>query len=187
VSEIGARRTLLNRRPARTTSYRWRASCALVVRILAAAAFAVDAYVHATNAGIYDPPGGGLVTEGNLFRGEALAAGLVALAVLLRPSRRVWLVAVAIAASALGAVLLYRYVNVGPIGPIPNLYEPTWQVPGKLLSAYAEGAALLLSALASLAPRGRGNRTRGPEGARVAAGIRRRRPRPGPARPRPRS
>jgi hypothetical protein len=151
VSDIGARRTLLNRRPARTT-FGWRASCALAVRILAAAAFALDAYVHATNAGIYDPPGGGLVTEGNLFRAEALAAGLVALALLLRPSRRVWLAAVAIAASALGAVVLYRYVDVGAIGPIPNLYEPTWQVPGKLLSAYAEGAALLLSALSGLRP-----------------------------------
>jgi len=147
VSEFGARRVLSHQKPARASTFGWRAACALVVRVLAAVAFAVDAYVHATNAGTYDPPGGGLVTEGNLFRAEALAASLVALAVLLRPSRRVWLAAIAIAASALGAVLLYRYVNVGAIGPIPNLYEPTWQVPGKLLSAYAEGAALLLSAL----------------------------------------
>jgi len=147
VDEFGARRNLLDQKPARATTFGWRASCALVVRIVAVAAFAVDAYVHATNAGFYDPPGGGLVTEGNLFRAEALAASLIALAVLLRPSRRVWLAAIAIAASALGAVLLYRYVDVGTIGPIPNLYEPTWQVPGKLLSALAEGAALLLSAL----------------------------------------
>ena len=147
MSEFGARRALSDQRPARATTFGWRASCGLVVRILAAAAFAVDAYVHATSAGIYDPPGGGLVTEGNLFRAEALAASLVALAVLLRPSRRVLLAAIAVAASALGAVLLYRYVNVGAIGPIPDLYEPTWQVPGKLLSAYAEATALLLSAL----------------------------------------
>ena len=31
------------------------------------------------------------------------------------------------------------------VGPIPNLYDPTWQEPGKLLSAFAEGAAVLLS------------------------------------------
>jgi hypothetical protein len=147
VGEFGARRVLSDRKPARASTFGWRASCALVVRLLAVVAFAVDAYVHASNAGIYNPPGGGLVTEGTLFRAEALAASLIALAVLLRPSRRVWLAASAVAASALGAVLLYRYVNVGAIGPIPDLYEPTWQVPGKLLSAYAEGVALLLSAL----------------------------------------
>ena len=52
-----------------------------------------------------------------------------------------------VAASALAAVVLYRYVDVGAIGPFPNLYEPTWQVPGKLTSAYAEGIAVLLSAV----------------------------------------
>jgi len=46
-------------------------------------------------------------------------------------------------------VLLYRYVDVGTIGPLPNMYEPTWQVPGKPLSAYAEGGAAVLSALGS--------------------------------------
>ena len=58
-------------------------------------------------------------------------ASLAALAVLLLPRRRVWLVALGVAASALVAVSLYRYVNVGPIGPIPNLYDPTWQIPGR--------------------------------------------------------
>ncbi len=51
---------------------------------------------------------------------------------------------------ALGAVLLYRYVDVGQLGPIPNMYENTWQVPGKLLSAYAEGAAVVLAGLGLL-------------------------------------
>ncbi len=44
-------------------------------------------------------------------------------------------------------MLLYRYVDVGTIGPLPNIYEPTWEVPGKALSAYAEGGAAVLSAL----------------------------------------
>ena len=56
-----------------------------------------------------------------------------------------WLAALAVAASALGAVLLYRYVDVGALGPLPDMYENTWQVPGKLLSAYAEAAAIGLA------------------------------------------
>ena len=40
-------------------------------------------------------------------------------------------------------MLLYRYVDVGSLGPLPDMYENTWQVPGKLLSAYAEAAAVV--------------------------------------------
>ena len=117
------------------------------LRLGVAAAFAIDAYVHATNASIYDPANSGIITEGNLFRVEAVAAGLMSVLILLRPRRFIWIAGLLVAASALGAVVLYRYVDVGALGPIPDLYEPTWQVPGKLLSAYAEGAALLLSGL----------------------------------------
>jgi hypothetical protein len=120
---------------------------AYAVGVPLATALAIDAYVHATNAGIYDPAAGGLITEGNLFRAEAVVAGLVAILILLRPTRLVWALALGVASSALAAVVLYRYVDVGAIGPIPNLYEPTWQVPGKLTSAYAEGVGVLLGAL----------------------------------------
>jgi len=58
-----------------------------------------------------------------------------------------WIGAFIVTASAVGAVLLYRYVDVETIGPLPNMYEPTWEVPGKPLSAYAEGGAAVLSAL----------------------------------------
>ncbi|HZC98627.1 MAG TPA: hypothetical protein VFA46_00030 [Actinomycetes bacterium] len=78
---------------------------------------------------------------------EAGLAAVVALLVLVRPRRRSWIAALLVAASALGAVLLYRYVDVGALGPLPDMYENTWQVPGKLLSAYAEGAALVLAGL----------------------------------------
>jgi hypothetical protein len=43
------------------------------------------------------------------------------------------------------AVVLYTYVNVGPLGPLPNLYENTWSPPGKVPSAVAEGAACLVA------------------------------------------
>jgi hypothetical protein len=37
-------------------------------------------------------------------------------------------------------VLLYQYVNVGAIGPLPNMYDPV-QYPEKTLSVWAEGIA----------------------------------------------
>ena len=134
----------------------------IISRVLAvgvAVALAVDAYVHATSSGFYDPARGGLITEGNLFRAEALASGALAVLLVLRPSRWTLAAALLVAASALAAVVVYRYIDVGAIGPIPNLYEPTWQVPGKLPSAYAEGLAVLLSAI-GVAQRGRGRPSR---------------------------
>jgi hypothetical protein len=42
-------------------------------------------------------------------------------------------------------VLLYTYVDVGALGPLPDLYEPTWVPAGKLASAVAEGLGTLLA------------------------------------------
>jgi hypothetical protein len=103
----------------------------------------VDAVVHVGDAGFYDVNAGALVSEGTLFRVEAGAAALVALALLVRPTRIVWLVALAVAAGAAGAAVWSTYVDVGALGPLPDLYEPTWSSPGKLLSVYAEGLAVL--------------------------------------------
>jgi hypothetical protein len=70
-----------------------------------------------------------------------------------RPQPSSWLAALAVAASALGAVLLYRYMDVGALGPLPDMYENTWQVPGKPLSAAAEAAAVVLATLGLLVHR----------------------------------
>ncbi|MGH3789612.1 MAG: hypothetical protein ACRDRU_15170 [Pseudonocardiaceae bacterium] len=45
-----------------------------------------------------------------------------------------------VASSALGAVLLYRYVDLGSLGPLPDMHEPVWY-PEKTVSAIAEGVA----------------------------------------------
>lgn len=123
---------------------------AAVVRVLVAAALGVDAYVHFRNASSYDGAAGRALSEGTLFRAQATVAALTAVLVLTWPRRPVWAAALLVAGSALGAVLLYRYVDVGDLGPIPNMFEPTWGAPGKLASAYAEGAATVLAALALL-------------------------------------
>jgi hypothetical protein len=52
-----------------------------------------------------------------------------------------------VAATGTAAVVVYRYFDVGAIGPIPDMYDPYWAPPEKTLSAVAEG----LAALAALA------------------------------------
>ena len=113
--------------------------------VLTAALLAIDAYVHLHDAGLYD--GGTGITEGALFRVEACVAVVVALALLVRPHRAVWVIALLVAAGAAGAIYLYTSVDVGALGPLPNLYEPTLALPGKRLAAAAETEATATAAL----------------------------------------
>jgi MYXO-CTERM domain-containing protein len=116
-----------------------------ILAVATAALLAVDAVVHLRDAHFYDAVTSSTVSQGTLFRAEAIAAIVVAVALLIRPHPLVWAVAVLVAASAAGAVLLYTYVDVGALGPLPNMYEPTWAVSGKRFSAVAETAATLLA------------------------------------------
>jgi hypothetical protein len=120
-----------------------------VLPVATATALGIVALVHWQNASAYDAVTAS-ISQGELFRVEAALAVAVGLLVLVRPRPSSWLAALAVAASALAAVLLYRYVDVGALGPLPDMYENTWQVPGKLLSAYAEAAAIGLAGLGLL-------------------------------------
>jgi hypothetical protein len=112
----------------------------------------VDAYVHADLADAYDPVGAN-ISQGTLFRVEAAVAALAALLVIVAWKRlSVRMFAFLVAASALGAVLLYRYVNVGALGPLPNMYEPAW-FPEKAVSAVAEGVGTVAAAVGVLIAR----------------------------------
>jgi hypothetical protein len=124
-----------------------------VLRVATATALGIVALIHWQNASAYDAVTATL-SQGQLFRAEAALAAAVGLLVLVRPRPSSWLAALAVAASALAAVLLYRYVDLGALGPLPNMYENTWQVPGKLQSAYAEGAAVVLAGLGLVVHRG---------------------------------
>jgi hypothetical protein len=93
----------------------------------------LDAYVHAHDASIYDANRSAVLSQGTLFRLEAVTAALVAVALIGWPRRAVWAAALLTAASAAAAALLYRYVDIGPLGPLPNMYEPTWATPGAAL------------------------------------------------------
>jgi len=121
-----------------------------ILGVAAATCLAIDAYVHFRDAGFYGAVTTSVLSQATLFRVQASLAAAVGLALLIRPSRAWWAAALVIAGSAFGAVMLYRYVNVGTLGPIPNMYEPTWASPGKLASAWAEGAATILAAIGLL-------------------------------------
>lgn len=114
----------------------------LLLRVLAATGLGVDAYVHLHLASRYDPVGDS-ITQGGLFRVEAVVAILVAVALLAFDNRLAWLNAGLVGAGGVAAVLLYRYVNVPAIGPIPSMYEPIW-FGEKTLSAVAEGGVVVV-------------------------------------------
>jgi hypothetical protein len=116
-------------------------------RAVVALALGVDAVVHLRLAGGYQQSASGGIGAGNLFRLEAAAAVVVAVWVLWRGSRAALVSAFAVGFSAVAAVVLYRYVDVAALGPIPAMYEPVWFFE-KSLSAAAEGLAALMSAIA---------------------------------------
>ena len=110
---------------------------------LAAAALLGTAYVHVDLAGGYDAIGT-QITQGDLFRAQAVAATAAALWLLLRPTRLGWLLAALVAAASLAAVVATVYIAVPALGPLPPLHEPIWY-PEKAWAAVAAGLALLLS------------------------------------------
>ncbi|MBT2526831.1 hypothetical protein J7E91_15700 [Streptomyces sp. ISL-99] len=94
-------------------------------RLLAAIGLAVDAYVHAHLADRYDAVSA-TISQGTLFRIEAALAALAALLVLVWRRAPADAFAWLVAAGGLAALLVYRYVDVGELGPLPNMYEPIW-------------------------------------------------------------
>jgi hypothetical protein len=119
----------------------WTVVLVRALGVATAALLAIDAYVHFNDAGLYDIGTGASITQGSLFRAEASVAVVIAVALLVWPHWLVWVIAVLVAASAAGAVYLYTYVDVGRLGPLPDMYEPTWALPGKRTSAVAEAVA----------------------------------------------
>jgi hypothetical protein len=130
-----------------------------VLRLLTAAGLGVSAYVHIHVAAKYNGVAGNSgLSQGLLFRIEGGVAILLALIVLASGSRFLHFLAFLVAASALGAVLLYSYTNVGRLGPLPDMHDPAW-FPQKALSTAAEAVATLASAALVFRSRGGGAKT----------------------------
>ncbi|WP_328558485.1 hypothetical protein [Streptomyces coelicoflavus] len=124
-------------------------------RVLAAAGLAVDAYVHAHLADRYDGISAS-ISQGTLFRVEAALAALAALLVLVWRRLPGDLFAALVAAGGLALLLVYRYVNVGELGPIPDMYEPVWY--GEKEVTVLAQAVAVLATLYLLLVRPRGSR-----------------------------
>lgn len=131
-------------------SNRSRLTTRVVLTVIVVAGLAIDAYVHFHLASAFKHNKTSTLSETELFRAEAVAAIVAALALLLRPRRYTAAFAFLVAAAGTVAVVVYRYVNVGKIGPIPNMYDPYWLPTGKTLSLVAEAVAAV-AALALVA------------------------------------
>jgi len=103
----------------------------------------IDAYEHLKVAHNYVFNQTSTVSEATLFRIEAVMAIVAAVLVVVWASRWAAAIALAVAGGGLFLLVLYRYVNVGKIGPIPGMYEPTWAVPGKKWSVAGEAMAVV--------------------------------------------
>ena len=117
----------------------------LVLRVLAVAGLAISAYVHLHLAHLYTTLGD-TITQGDLFRVQGVIAAAVAVWLLVTGSRWAWWTAGVVSAVSFAAVMIYRYENVGAIGPFPNMHDASWQPsPDKMLSAVAEAAVVVLA------------------------------------------
>lgn len=116
----------------------------LILRLAVFAGLGVDAYVHIHLAG--DTGQSGTLSEGTLFWIQGVVAAVVAILVLVRPRPVPYAIAFLVAASALGAVLLYRYADIGAIGPLPDMYEPVWYTE-KVVTTVAEAVAAVAAAI----------------------------------------
>jgi hypothetical protein len=110
-------------------------------RALVAACLAVDVYIHLKLASARPPASPGGISQGTLFYAEGGVAILAALLVVLRGTRATFAFAFLVAASALAVVLIYRYVDVGALGPLPDMYEPAWYGT-KIIATIAEAVAV---------------------------------------------
>lgn len=126
------------------------------LRVIVAAGLVVDAQIHWKLRSAYDAIKSSTVSQGDLFRVEAVLALVAAVLVLVVRKPITALVAVAIAGGGLVPLLVYRYYDIGAIGPLPSMYEPAW-FPDKthtaIAQAVAAAAALVLVAMALLRAR----------------------------------
>lgn len=116
----------------------------IILRLAVFVGLGVDAYVHIHLAG--DTGKSGTISESTLFWIQGIVAAVVAILVLVRPTRVPYAIAFLVAGSALAAVLVYRYVDIGAIGPFGDMYEPVWYTE-KVVTTVAEAVATLAAAI----------------------------------------
>ena len=127
----------------------------LILRLLVAAGLAADAVVHWRFAPQMAFVQGGSIHGDVLFRIQAGVAAVVAVIILTYAARWSYALAFLVAGSAVGALLLYYYVDVGALGPLPDMHEPVWYT-DKTISLVGEGIATVAAAIGFFTVRRRG-------------------------------
>lgn len=85
-----------------------------------------DAYTHLDLAHLYMGNTTGTVNEGVLFQvesGLAIAAGVW---LVLRLNLLSIVFTLLVTGGGAAALVVYRYYDIGKIGPLPNMHEPIW-------------------------------------------------------------
>lgn len=122
----------------------------LAVRLLAAAALLVSAYLHLTLA-IENGLGGQPFTMSQLFIGQAVASASAAGLLLVNDREPFWLPALAVAIGSTIPILASVYFPLPGIGPLPPINEPVWY--GEKILSLAVGVTVpLLWLIRRIAP-----------------------------------
>ena len=102
----------------------------------------VNAIIHLTLAGSYDGNPGTLLSQGALFRIQAVAGLLAGTLVLIRPRPATALLAVVIALAGLASLLVtvVTPLDLTPVGG-PFIFEPAWYK-DKIISTAAQLVAI---------------------------------------------
>jgi hypothetical protein len=127
------------------------------VSLVVAVGLAVDAFVHVHLAHDFSHVRTSTLSQADLFYVEAVLAVVAAVAILVRRNKASVAFALLVAAGGFVAVVLYRYVDVGGFGPIPDMYDPYWAPAEKAISAIAELVAAVLALMLFLRPDGHGS------------------------------
>lgn len=125
---------------------RGRLTLQVVLTTIVVVGLAIDAYVHFHLASAFQHNKTSTLSEADLFHLEGALAIIAAVALLVRPRRYTAAFAFLVAAGGTAAVIVYRYVNIGAFGPIPNMYDPYWAPAEKTISAVAEALAAIAAA-----------------------------------------
>lgn len=116
-----------------------------LLRILTALALVGVAVVHLRIAQDYTGLGSRPLSLGDQFYAQSAAALLLAVALLVRPHRLVWVATALFAAGSL-AVLVWSRYRCLPVPGFDGCFQETWAVDGAKPAAAFETAALVLSA-----------------------------------------
>jgi hypothetical protein len=113
--------------------------------VVLAVALLLNAWIHVRLAGPFDANPGALLSQGALFRIQAVVNLVVAVLVVVRPRAWTGLLAFAVAAGGAAVLTLTSLVPVdGSLLGLPYLFEPAWY-PAKQTSLVLQ---LLAAALA---------------------------------------